>query len=379
MRAAALASLSWGGSFHLDIQAANPTAAASHNVTLYVVDYERFGASLVIKAMDLSTLKTIAPMAFVTPDASNGGAYIRYSVTGGVRFRLEQVHAAKSDRHGLPPRPMVSAVFFDSAPLLRGAQTRSFPLYDPLPTTGTTLRTSDAGLQALWDRAASVEPTNARPFLTEPPFDVIIEGAQYKGVSDPLPHPLLAPLTRPAAAPGVDRDAADGGRDVGRPRRAPCPQRAARLRPLPAQRRPPAPRGVALWRQPAAGRRRAGRAELHCGRIRPVRWLVPHSAGRVLRLSGGRRRVVRRHGQPHQRPGVPRRACGVTRALRQVFMVHAQRLAVRRVANVGANGTRRQLPIVSVPRRSESPRLALGGRYEGRQYRRLGGGPQHQV
>ena len=121
MRAAALASLSWGGSFHLDIQAADPTATASHNVTLYVVDYERFGASQVVKAMDLRTLRTIAPMAFVTPDASNGGAYIRYSVTGGVRFRLEQVHAAKSDRHGLPPRPMVSAVFFDSAPPLLGA------------------------------------------------------------------------------------------------------------------------------------------------------------------------------------------------------------------------------------------------------------------
>ena len=77
------------------------------------MDYQRWGASQVVKAMDLTSLKTIAPMAFVTPDAFNGGAFVRYSYAGGVRFRLEQVHAARSDRAGFPPRPMISAVFFD--------------------------------------------------------------------------------------------------------------------------------------------------------------------------------------------------------------------------------------------------------------------------
>ena len=36
-----------------------------HNITLYVVDYERWGATQVVKAMDLATLKTVAPMAHV--------------------------------------------------------------------------------------------------------------------------------------------------------------------------------------------------------------------------------------------------------------------------------------------------------------------------
>ena len=111
VQAAAVSSLSWGGSFHIDIQAAVHTT--SRNITLYVVDFQRWGASQVVKAMDLTSLQTIAPMAFVTPDAFNGGAFIRYSYTGGIRFRLEQVHNLKSDRRGFPPRSMISAVFFD--------------------------------------------------------------------------------------------------------------------------------------------------------------------------------------------------------------------------------------------------------------------------
>ena len=113
VQASAVASYSWGGSFHLDVQAKDPTAAAAHNITLYVVDYQKWGATQVIKAMDLTTLQTIAPMAFVKPDAFIGGAYITYRYTGGMRFRLEQVHAAASDRAGFPPRSMVSAVYFD--------------------------------------------------------------------------------------------------------------------------------------------------------------------------------------------------------------------------------------------------------------------------
>ena len=70
-------------------------------------------AAEVIKAMDMRTLKTVAPMAYVTPDAFVGGAYVTYRYTGGMRFRLEQVHAAGSDRAGFPPRSMVSAVYFD--------------------------------------------------------------------------------------------------------------------------------------------------------------------------------------------------------------------------------------------------------------------------
>jgi|TARA_B110000977_G_C10724174_1_gene356403 hypothetical protein len=89
------------------------SSATPHNITLYVVDYEKWGATQVIKAMDIKTLQTIAPMAFVKPDAFVGGTYVTYRYTGGMRFRLEQVHAAASDRAGFPPRSMVSAVYFD--------------------------------------------------------------------------------------------------------------------------------------------------------------------------------------------------------------------------------------------------------------------------
>ena len=65
VQAAAVSSRSWGGSFHLDVQAADGTATVKHNITLYVVDYERWGATQVVKAMDLTTLKTVAPMAHV--------------------------------------------------------------------------------------------------------------------------------------------------------------------------------------------------------------------------------------------------------------------------------------------------------------------------
>ena len=93
MQASVIASRSWGGSFHIDVQAKDPTATGSkHNITLYIVDYERWGASQVIKAMDLTTLKTVAPMALITPADFVGGTYVTYTYTGGSKHARNPHH-----------------------------------------------------------------------------------------------------------------------------------------------------------------------------------------------------------------------------------------------------------------------------------------------
>ena len=56
----------------------------------------------------------------------------------------------------------------------------SFELYEPLPATGVTFKTSDAALQKLYDHGATQEAANAHPFLLHPLFKGIIEGEQYR-------------------------------------------------------------------------------------------------------------------------------------------------------------------------------------------------------
>lgn len=125
--AAAVRGANWGGSFHVDVEF-NTSASASipsHvDISLYLVDYQRWWASAVVKAMDLETKSTIARMVLVTPEDYNSGVYIRYryptQLGKGMRFRIQQVHSKIGDQHsvrslGFPPRTMVSAVFLDEA------------------------------------------------------------------------------------------------------------------------------------------------------------------------------------------------------------------------------------------------------------------------
>ena len=120
--AAGLSGNRWA-SFHIEIEAADETTP--YNITLYFLDYDDLHIKQGVKLMRggspaptagnaaATIYRTIAPMAFVKPDAFVGGTYVTYRYTGGMRFRLEQVHAAASDRAGFPPRSMVSAVYFD--------------------------------------------------------------------------------------------------------------------------------------------------------------------------------------------------------------------------------------------------------------------------
>jgi hypothetical protein len=58
----------------------------------------------------------------------------------------------------------------------------SFPLYDPLPATAVTFNSTDSALQALFDKGATAEIGNARPFMVtkdETVFNVMEEGAEY--------------------------------------------------------------------------------------------------------------------------------------------------------------------------------------------------------
>ena len=92
-------------------------------------------------------------------------------------------HGAPSTRHECSAKRVLLVLLGASAAPdpTAAVDAPHFPLYDPLPLTGTTFTTSDAPLQGLYDRGAALEPLNARPFLTSPRFDVMIEGAQYVG------------------------------------------------------------------------------------------------------------------------------------------------------------------------------------------------------
>ena len=62
----------------------------------------------------------------------------------------------------------------------------SFPMYDPLPTTGVAWSTSDAALSQLLTHAETSEASNGHVFYApQPPlpepFTVLVEGAQYIG------------------------------------------------------------------------------------------------------------------------------------------------------------------------------------------------------
>ena len=84
-----------------------------YNVSLYFLDYEPLHVRLGVKLMSGSQLayKTIAPMALVEDFAE--GKYVSYTVTGTVRFRLIELPSKDGNVKGIPPRPIVSGLFFD--------------------------------------------------------------------------------------------------------------------------------------------------------------------------------------------------------------------------------------------------------------------------
>jgi len=97
-------------SFHIDVQAADTSTA--YNVTLYMVDYQQTKIRQAVKAMDGED-RPIGPMALV--EDFEGGAYVTYTRTtgGSMAFRILEVPSRAGTVDGLPPRPVVSAVFFD--------------------------------------------------------------------------------------------------------------------------------------------------------------------------------------------------------------------------------------------------------------------------
>lgn len=80
--AAAVASGKWGGSWHLDVELA-PGGERNLTISLYIVDYQRWGLSMVIKALDLGSLEVVAPMALLSAEDTAGGVYVRYSYHAG--------------------------------------------------------------------------------------------------------------------------------------------------------------------------------------------------------------------------------------------------------------------------------------------------------
>jgi hypothetical protein len=89
------------------------TQTTPYNVSLYFLDFEPLHIRLGVKLMsgDQLVYKTIAPMALVEDFA--GGQYVKYTVIGTVRFRLIELPSEEGNVKGIPPRPVLSGLFFD--------------------------------------------------------------------------------------------------------------------------------------------------------------------------------------------------------------------------------------------------------------------------
>lgn len=107
-------------SFHIDIEAADEVTP--YNITLYFLDYAGLDIRQGIKLMRggspsaangaATVYRTIAPMVLIE-NFTTTGKYVTYTVAGSLRFRFVQVPSPKGNVKGIPPRPVVSAVFFD--------------------------------------------------------------------------------------------------------------------------------------------------------------------------------------------------------------------------------------------------------------------------
>ncbi len=68
-------------------------------MSLYFLDFEPLHVRLAVKLMSGNQLA--------------GGKYVSYTVTGTVRFRLIELPSKAGNVKGIPPRPIVSGLFFD--------------------------------------------------------------------------------------------------------------------------------------------------------------------------------------------------------------------------------------------------------------------------
>ena len=105
--AAAVTSKRWA-SFHIHVQAAEN--APAFNITLYMVDYRQAKILQALKVMDSSS-RPIGQMTLV--EDFGGGAYVTYTSNQSMIFRVLEVPSPEGTVAGLPPRPVVSGLFFD--------------------------------------------------------------------------------------------------------------------------------------------------------------------------------------------------------------------------------------------------------------------------
>jgi hypothetical protein len=114
--AGAVSAVGWKGSFHIDVRLnATGAPAGPFNLSLYLLDYSRWGTRSVIKVTGLESEETLSE-AVLAEDFGNG-TYFRFNVPAArsLRIRLHQVHSPSADREGWAPPPLASAVFIDFA------------------------------------------------------------------------------------------------------------------------------------------------------------------------------------------------------------------------------------------------------------------------
>ena len=95
-------------SFHVDVAASE---GHRYNITFYCVDFDGAHIREAIK-VHRGDMGVAAPMVLL--EDFDSGVYVTYTIAGPARFRFLQVPSAEGLLNGFPPRPVVSAVFFDA-------------------------------------------------------------------------------------------------------------------------------------------------------------------------------------------------------------------------------------------------------------------------
>lgn len=162
-------------SFSIDV---NITDGATHQVALYLIDWDGAGRSERIDVVDATTgvvldSRTIAGFS--------GGQYLVWNIAGHVALRVVKVNGANA---------VVSGVFFDSAPLTPGA----------IQPSDLTVRVDAAGQMPAATNSASPVVVGSQLLLVDQ------TGRLYRwdGANS---HPLLTPATMPASITPTGQEA----------------------------------------------------------------------------------------------------------------------------------------------------------------------------
>jgi hypothetical protein len=118
-------------SFSIDV---NLTDGATHQVALYVLDFDNLGRTETIDVLDAISLSRLDGAGVLGFKPAAGGVYVVFLVSGHVKFQITRVDAKGTTAAA---NAVVSGVFFDS------------PLAEPVPASASFVR-ADTTTQGSW-------------------------------------------------------------------------------------------------------------------------------------------------------------------------------------------------------------------------------------